>query len=725
MPYTQDEKLIAIKTPLGKDVLLLTSFKGTEGISRLFSFDLTMVAEKHDISFDAIVGQNVTISVVLSDGSSRYFNGIISSFSQGRGGCEKGGNSQFCSYRATMAPWLWVLTQTSDIRIFQNKSAPDIIDKVFKDQGFKDYRLKLQGSYAKRDYCVQYRETDFNFVSRLMEEEGIYYFFAHEDGKHAMIISDTSSGNKPCPKQKSVSYHPSEGGWLEEDTITSLEMSKQMRVGKYSLADYNFEIPNTDLTAVAPSKTKLGPGEREVYDYPGLYGKKSDGDRLAKIRIEEEEAQITKVVGVSTCRAFTSGYCFKLMDYYRCDLKSKDYLLVSVTHEAVEGYDADVEPTYRNSFECIPYDVPFRPLRITPKPFVKGAQTAIVVGPSGEEIYPDKHGRVKVQFHWDREGKKDDKSSCWIRVSQAWAGGGWGAMSIPRIGQEVIVDFLEGDPDRPIITGRVYHGANPPPYALPADKTRSTIKSDSTMGGGGFNEIRFEDKKGSEEIYIQAEKDENILIKNNQGIVVGNDRAESIKRDRSLDVGRDKSEVVGRNKNIQVLGGHTEQIASSMSILVGSTLTETVAINYAETVGGAMELSVGGALLITVGAAMAETVGGAKVESIGLEKSQNIGKNKAVNIGKDYSEHIGNVKSVTVVKDLEESIGGQHKESITKEYFLNAKKIQIIAQDEINLKTGKAEIIMKKNGDITIKGKKINVKGSGDVIIKGSKLLEN
>ena len=268
MSYTQDEKLIAIKTPLGKDVLLLTGFRGTEELSRLFSFELTMVSEKHDISFDAIVGQSVTVSFVLADGSSRYFNGIVSSFSQGRGGDEKGGDPQFSFYRATMVPSFWLLTQTSDLRIFQNKSTPDIIDKVFKDQDFKDYRLKLQGSYPKRDYCVQYRETDFNFVSRLMEEDGIHYFFEHEDGKHTMVIGDNPSSHKPCPGQKSASYHLSGEGWLEEDIITSLEMNKQIRVGKYSLTDYNFEIPNTDLTAVVPSKTRLGPGEREVYDYP-------------------------------------------------------------------------------------------------------------------------------------------------------------------------------------------------------------------------------------------------------------------------------------------------------------------------------------------------------------------------------------------------------------------------------------------------------------------------
>lgn len=678
MAYTQDDKLISIKSPLGRDTLLLTGIKGREEISRLFSFELVMLSEKHDISFESIIGQNVTVSFPLSDGSTRYLNGIIASFSQGRGGDEKGGDPRFSSYRATLVPWIWLLTKTTDIRIFQNKSAPDIIDKVLKDQGVKDYRLKLQGSYPKRDYCVQYRETDFNFISRLMEEEGIFYFFEHSDGAHTLVISDNSSANRPCPGQTSASYQLSGEALLEEDVINALEMSRQIRIGKYSLTDYNFEIPSTDLSVQVPSKTTLGPGEREIYDFPGLYAKKTDGDRLAKVRMEAEEAQITKIVGGGNCRAFTSGYRFTLTDHYRRDLNNKDYLLVGVTHEAVEGYGSGGEPSYRNSFDCIPYDVPFRPPCTSYKPFVKGAQTAIVVGPSGEEIYPDKHARVKVQFHWDREGKKDDKSSCWIRVSQAWAGSGWGSICIPRVGQEVVVDFLEGDPDRPIITGRVYHGSNTPPYPLPDDKTRSAIKSDSTKGGGGFNEIRFEDKKGSEEIFLHGQKDWTIAILNN------------------------KNQTIGVNDTLSVGNNQTESIGSNRSVVIGANKNETVAINKAETIGAAKELTIGGAYQVSVGAAMNETIGGAKAEEIGAAKSVNVGGNISENAGKSYSLNAG--------KDVTLNAG--------------AKGVIEIA-DQLTIKCGSASITMKKNGDISIQGKNINLKGSGNIVMKATKILEN
>jgi len=358
---------------------------------------------------------------------------------------------------------------------------------------------------------------------------------------------------------------------------------------------------------------------------------------------------------------------------------------------------------------------------------VQGPQTAIVVGRSGEEIFTDKYGRVKVQFHWDREGKRNENSSCWIRVSHPWAGKGWGAISIPRIGQEVIVDFLEGDPDQPIITGRVYNAEQMPPYELPADQTQSGVKSRSSKGGGAdnFNEIRFEDKKGSEEVYIHAEKDESIVVEHDQMITVGHDRAESIERDRSLAVGRDKSEKVGRNKSIAVTGAHTETIQGVMTVTVGRTLTENVLINYAETVGGAMELTVGAALAITVGAVMAETVGGAKTEAIGGSKSEIIGDGKVLDVGSSLNETVKDDRIVDIGKNLKEEVKEQHEETVGKEYILKAKKMQFVANDEILIKTGQAEIMMKKNGDITIKGKKIVVSGTGDVIVKGSKIAEN
>jgi type VI secretion system secreted protein VgrG len=594
MAYKQENRLIAIDTPLRKDVLLLAGFHGSEGISRLFNFELAMVSENHSISFADIVGKNVTVSVVLADASKRYFNGVISRFAQGRGGGDKGGDPRFSSYRATMVPWPWLLTRTADSRIFQKLSVPDIIDKVFKEKEFNDFKVKLQGSYDKRDYCVQYRETDFNFVTRLMEEEGIHYFFEHENGKHSLVLADSPQENKPCLKQKSARYQLSGEGLMEADVITGLDRMQEIRPAKYTLNDFNFEIPNTELKVNVPSSQKLGPGEREIYDYPGMYAKKNEGDRLTRIRMEEEEAQITTIAGSSNCRAFTSGVRFTLTSYYRSDMNNKDYLLTAIEHEAEQGWDDKSDLSYSNRFTCIPFDVPFRPPRLTPKPVVRGSQTAIVVGPKGDEIYTDEHGRVKVQFHWDREGKKDENSSCWIRVAQLWAGANWGAMYIPRIGQEVIVDFLEGDPDRPIITGRVYHGVNKPPYPLPAEKTKSTIKTNSSQGGEGFNELRFEDKKGEEQIFVHAEKDIDQRVKNDIREWVGRDRSLIVKRDdyetiefdRHLTVTRDDMTTIGRDRNLKVAGKEATEVAGSRSITVTGDMIEVIRKSGSVEAGG-------------------------------------------------------------------------------------------------------------------------------------------
>jgi type VI secretion system secreted protein VgrG len=547
MSFKQDGRLFSLKTPLGKDVLLLKDITGEEGISRLYSFHLNLLSENHSISFKDIIGKNVTISIALADGKTRYFNGIVSEFSQSRAGEQAKADILLSYYTATVVPWLWLLTRTTDSRIFQNMTVPEIVEKIFVENHLKDFKLNLKDKCEKREYCVQYNETDFNFISRLLEDEGIYYYVQHEDGKHTLILADDPAEHHPCPEQGTARCRPHEGGVYDEDMIDSLMIKQEIRAGKYTLRDFNFKIPKTDLTSGLPSNQTFGPEEREYYDYPGGYGKKSDGDRLAKIRMQEEEARITIFHGTCNCRAFTSGYKFRLEDFYRDDMNNKEYVLTGIRHAGSQTYstgDTEAEQTYKNEFTCIPFDVPFRPQRVTRKPLVEGVQTAIVVGPAGEEIYPDKYGRVKVQFHWDRLGKNDENSSCWVRVSQVWAGTGWGAMFIPRIRQEVIVDFLEGDPDRPIITGRVYHGSNNPPYPLPDEKTKSTVKSNSTIGGGGSNEIRFEDKKGSEEIYTHAQKDQNELVENNM------------------------STTVKANRTITVFGTHTESITKDTKITI-------------------------------------------------------------------------------------------------------------------------------------------------------------
>lgn len=582
--FTQKQRHINITTPLGADKLLLLGLQGSEGISRLFNFDLSLFSEDQGIAFADIIGKGVTVSIELPSGGYRYFNGIISSFSQTSGESASGDDSTRGSqYRATLVPKFWLLTRSADLRIFQKMTVPDIVEKVLGEFGITDKEIKLQKKYEPREYCVQYRETHFNFISRLLEEEGIFYYFEHKDDKHRLIITDSSQASANCPGQSSASYQI-EGTTSEDDTISFIEKVQMIQAGKYMLRDFNFETPGNSLEVNDPGgKNNLGPSGREIYDYPGGYNAKALGDKLVRVRMEEEEAQITTVRGASVCRSFTAGYRFKLLNSYRQDMNDKEYILSAVTHTMSHSVQEGGAFSYSNRFSCIPADVPFHPPRVTPKPVVQGTQTAIVVGPSGDEIHTDEFGRVKVQFHWDRRGKGDENSSCWIRVSQLWAGSGWGAMFIPRIGHEVIVDFLEGDPDCPIITGRVYHGTNMPPYTLPGEhETKSTIKSYSSKGGGGFNELRFEDKKGEEQVFIHGEKQMDVRVKKDSLEWIGNER--------HLIVIKDQLEKVDGDKHLTVTGDQNEKVDGSVSLKVGSDKHQKVTGAYAVDASGEIHL---------------------------------------------------------------------------------------------------------------------------------------
>jgi type VI secretion system secreted protein VgrG len=735
----QQERLISLDTPLGENVLILESFRGHEELSRLFNYELEMLSDRDDIAASEIVGKNITFFVKLTDGEEQAFNGYVRRFTGGQLHTRT-----LRRYRAEVVPWLWFLTRTSDCRIFQNKSIPEIIEEIFQDLDFSDFETSdIKGEHPKREYCVQFRETSFNFVSRLMEEEGIFYYFRHEDGKHTLVLADQKGVYKDCPENEIECDY----GSLDADHISSWEHQYEYRSGKWAQTDYNFKTPSTKLLTSTDTLVDLPSIDKyEMFDYWGRYNKKSDGEALTKLRMEEEEVPYDVVYCTSGCRTLYPGGKFTLKTHECPSEEGKSYVITSIQHSATDNTHLSGgagESDYENSFTCIPDSVVFRPDSITPRPVVQGPQTAVVVGPSGEEIYTDEYGRVKVQFHWDRKGQNDENSSCWVRVAQHWAGKQWGFICNPRIGQEVIVDFLEGDPDSPILNGRVYNAEQMPPYDLPANQTQSGIKSRSSKGGdpSNFNEIRFEDKKGAEEVYIHAEKNHNQItendrsedvghdrslhvgndksegIDNNKSIEVGNDHTESIGVNKTLTVGSNHTESIGADKKLDVGSNHTESIGSNMTISVGSNLTETVAINYAETVGVAMEL--------TVGAAMTETVGAVKTQSIGANKSISIGANK--------SEDVSANKSVSVGGNLSESIKGQHSESVTKEYSLKAKKVLVTADDEIVLKTGQASISMKKDGTINIQGKDISVKGSGDISVKasknitmkGTKILEN
>ncbi len=532
MPFTQTDRLLRIDTPLGPDVLLLREFTGHEAVSQLFKYDLDLLTEGPFIQYEDIIGQPVTVRIELSGEEERVFHGFISRFAQ------TGSESGILHYRAEMVPWLWFLTRTADCRIFQNQTVPDIIEQIFQDLGFTDYQISLEGTYEPLEYCVQYRETDFNFVTRLMEQYGIFYFFEHEEETHTLVLGDAITVNQPLPIQSQVAWEPQGSGMLDEDVITGLEFEKVLMPGKFAHTDYNFKAPSTNIAADSPSLVDIGGNQQyEIFDFPGEYWTKAQGDTLARIRMETEEAQHFLITGSSTCREFASGYRFNLVDYEPTEL-NQAYVLTSVSHMASMGNTyspgggtAAGQESYNNSFRCIPHSVLFRPPRMTPKPMVQGAQTAKVVGKPGEEIWTDEFGRVKVLFHWDREGreKEDDTCSCWIRVSQVHAGKGFGGVDIPRVGEEVIIGFLEGDPDQPIIIGRVYNQDNMPPNGLPTAGMTSGLKSNSTPGGGGNNCMMMDDTKGQEGITIHGQKDMSTTVENDlSATVVGGNETHTV-----------------------------------------------------------------------------------------------------------------------------------------------------------------------------------------------------
>ena len=515
MFYKQQNRTLEVTTPLGPDKLIVSGVRGTEAISEPFSFQLQLASDDGSIDLQSLIRKPFVIQVKRQNGSARVIHGLVASIRQL--GMDSGDEPVYY-YEAQIAPWLWFLKLNSDNRIFQNKTVPQIVSDVFRKAGFTDFVSKLQGSYPKREYCVQYRETDFNFVSRLLEEEGIFYYFLHDKNKHTLLLTDQVSVTENCPDGYKVPYGAGTGTSTEGE-ISALVGEYQACTSKLTLRDYNFEKSMVQLEV-----SESGKPSSEHYEYPGGYNSRDDGSRYARLRLEERQANLKLLRGKGLASTFIPGYRFELTDHFNKSF-NRSYLLLRVGHTANSNISGGGdEAPYEIEFEALEFGVPYRPPHRALKPIVNGVQTAVVVGQAGEEIWVDKYGRIKVQFHWDRLGQKDDSSSCWIRTSQAWAGSNWGHIQLPRIGQEVVVSFLEGNPDRPIVTGRVYNDQNMPPYDLPGNSTQSGVKSRSSKGGGlsNFNEFRFEDKMGQEQVYLHAEKDFDTFVENKMTVTVDN-----------------------------------------------------------------------------------------------------------------------------------------------------------------------------------------------------------
>lgn len=553
MLFKQFTRLAQINSPLGPDKLILAEMGGSEELGRLFDFELQLTSDDPAIDLNQLLGKPMSLSVQQSVGSSRHFHGIVARCSQS---VDQG---QFASYRVTLRPWLWLLTRTSDCRIFQHLSAPQIIKQVFRDLGFSDFEDLLSRNYREREYCVQYRETSFDFVSRLMEEEGIYYFFRHEQERHVLVLADAYGAHQKAPGYETVPYYPPDGQHRERDHINDWHLAQEVQPGSLELNDYDFQRPSARIDVRSAMPRPHQAGDYPLYDYPGAYEQTQDGEHYARTRLESLQSLHERVELRGNARGLGSGHLFSLSNFSRQD-QNREYLIVAaryyVHQERLESGGGSGAAQFESNLSCIDAQQSYRPVGSTLRPIVKGPQTAVVVGPSGEEIWTDQYGRVKVHFHWDRHDQSNENSSCWIRVSQATAGKNWGSIQVPRIGQEVIVSFLEGDPDRPIITGRVYNAEQTVPYDLPGSATQSGMKSRSSKGGSpaNFNEIRMEDKKGAEQLYVHAERNMDTVVEQNQTLSVGISRVKTVGMIETVTIGQDRLRSV-RHRDVLLVGG--------------------------------------------------------------------------------------------------------------------------------------------------------------------------
>ncbi len=660
---SQDGRRTGVLTTLGKDKVVLRSFTGTEAMSSLYSYRLELLSRDDTIQAADLMAQPISFWVLYPDDKPRYFHGYVSRFEYlGRG--DRGS-----MYRIEAVPWFWFATQNRDCRIFQDLSIPQILSELFRSRGFSDFDTSnISGSYPALEYCVQYNESDYAFASRLMEEAGIFYFFQHEAGKHTMVLSDSTAGCYDC-KNGSVDFSDKLSERTSSSEIWRWAHSYQFKPGRWAHEDFNFKSPQNDMVATSNTTMDLPRvTDFEVYEYPGRFSVRGDGSSIADVRMQAEESQHNVVHGAGSCRSFSPGARFTIAKHHSEREKGQSYIVTEVHHQ-MDGSGqfttggSEATAGYENDFSCVPAETQYRPIRETPVPRVQGPQTAIVVGPPGEEIYTDEFGRVKVQFHWDRYGQQNEHSSCWMRVSQVHAGKNWGMMDLPRIGEEVIVDFLNGDPDRPIITGRVYNGQNMPPFSLPAGKTRRGNMT-KTYKGAGFNEMSMDDTPGQEQLRVNAMYDMNSNVNNDQTLDVGNNQTEKVAVDRTREVGNNEKVTVGVNWETSI----------------GTDKKTTVGVSHTEDVGVSQTISVGTSQAISVGATQSTSIGSMKTESVGLMSNESVGVAKTTSVGAMHThtvgamlntsvgfisaEMVGMNKTLIVGADLEQNVGGNYKLSV-------------------------------------------------------------
>lgn len=747
MSDRQSERLMSVTTALDDDELLFYRMQGSEEVGRLYEFEVDLLSENIDIPLEDVLAEPMSVQLEQSDGEIRYFNGYVSQFAQ------TGSVGGYLLYRASVRPWFWFLTRTSNCRIFQAKTVPEIISEVLGEHAFADYEDALSDTYRQWDYCVQYRESDFSFLSRLMEQEGIYYYFKHTEGKNTLVLADAMSAHSAVPSYEEIPYFELNNMTAgDRETITSWNLSLQVQPGTYATTDYDFEKPKASLMSKLMSPMQHSVADYEVYDYPGEFIEPSDGERYARIRLEELQSPHNRADGTTNARGMVPGMLFTLENHLRQD-QNKQYLVLSARYSLQThsyGTAGDQEWRYECSFSVASADVPYRSQRVTPKPIVQGPQTAIVVGPAGETIWPDKYGRVKVQFYWDRLGVNDETSSCWMRVSQNRAGKNWGESYVPHVGHEVIVSFLEGDPDRPIVTGRVYNADNMPPVGLPGGKTQLAMRdqgnnemiwegagSKQTMhfqqdcgnellldGNSGAEKIELRDKYGNELIFdvpgqsitLHSPSQDTRQVFDMDGILLvtnGDERVVIHGNQNHVTIGNRETWI---NKNNQRLVGGDQKV-----IVQGKNELITTKSSISTVVGARHSTKVGAFSSITVGATSSKNV--AAVHSFYLGPKVSISNSLVHKIGKDKEwkklgklfEEIDEVRR-EVSGDILEFVDGDVDWTVGGKYSVRSKEVYVQA-DKLEHKIA--------GGSYKVESSTFKVAASGAVDIDGSMVSIN
>jgi len=701
---------VTIQTPLGQ-ALQFRQLRGHEGLSELYALDIDLLSTDKSIDAKALLGKSATVVVETDGGGKRYIDGLVSRFGL------QGQDHSLYSYKLTLRPWLWLATLRSDFRIFQFKTVPDIIQDVLGLYG-QPFKLKLSRGYRAWDYCVQYHESDFDFVARLCEHEGIYYHFQHAAGQHTLVFADDiEAGHDPLPGGATIPFHPPEKvAVAEQECILTWQVLQDVHPGRHYNDDYDFKKPKADLSNMRQTPPGHANDKYEQYEWPGGYTEFADGETYARVRLEQQLSPRHIARATSNRRELGPGYTLTLTNHPRED-QNQDYLILAVHYEFQENpqvSEGSGGSGSQQKFSLVlqPKSVIYRPQRKTPKPRTHGPQTAIVVGPAGEEIWVDQYGRVKVQFHWDREGKMDENSSCWVRVSTAWAGPKFGAVFTPRIGMEVIIDFLNGDPDYPILTGCVYNATNMPPWGLPDNATQSGWLTRSSKGGapgagqkngaGDANAIRFEDKAGQEQLWLHAQKDQLTEVEHDEDKWVGNDRRKTIDGNETNVVHKNRTETVGINESVT--------IGANRSVNIGGSKTETVGGAKAETIAAAKALTIGAAYQVTVGAAMNETIGAAKFTEVGAASAEIVGADKSIAVRGTFATDAGDAVTVQT---------GASVLSMKSDGTVD------LGAKEIKLHTSGGYLLIKDGGSIEISGTDITIKtAAGQVHIDSAGIIK-